>query len=441
MLESDSGLYTACMCNRQTKTIVRRGWLQRKHVACLIVVLSTTLTAVVQAQAQEPVQLPDWRAANDAVGKFLRGHIDIVRAESRSGSVSPVAPDAPNTNKGDAISLDQAKKLALRAKATDLFLVPGQSVVERQAQAIAVTELLFEVESVWLGAVGHQVLLQLQQDATEAATIASELASRMGVIGNWGADRVLAVQMQAKAEELKLLNAQNAARQSLLQLESILMTPDVAVPPSLPALRGLAARADLRASSDELASERLSRIPNYATRLVELERWQTQASAEALAQWTQYSNEQIDAAIKSGDSSVLVIDPTKLLWNHSVKEALHSAAYTAELQASTRNTVAQAQAAVISSHQQAMLLANDFVPLAMQAEEEAVYQYNGMFISTWNLLEQYRARVQVQIAAVNAQMLFLQTDAAFKAYMAGADYRPPANALGADLGASSAGGH
>ena len=438
MLGSDSVLYTSRMDNKHIKTTVRWGWPHRKHVACLMVVLSASLFAAAQVQAQAPVQLPDWRAANDAVGKFLRGHIDIVRAESKSGSASA---DVSDSTKGDVISLEQAKKLALRAKATDLFLVPGQSVVERQAQAIATAELLFEVESVWLAAVGHQALLQLQQDATEAATIASELASRMGIIGNWGADRVLAVQMQAKAEELKLLNVKNAARQSLLQLEAILMIPSVGVPASLPALRGLGARADLRVSADELASERLNRVPNYATRLVELERWQTQAGVEALAQWTQYSNEQIDAAIKSGDASLLVINPTEVLWNHSVKEALHGAAFIAELQASTRRTVAQAQAAVISSHQQAMLLANDFVPLAMRAEEEAVYQYNGMFISTWNLLEQYRARVQVQIASVNAQMIFLQTDAAFKAYMAGANYRPPGDALGADLGASSARGH
>lgn len=422
------------MSNRHIKKTIRWGWQYRKWAACLVGILSLGLSAGVMAE----VQSSDWRAANDAVGKFLRGHIDIVRAESKSASVST---DTPDSKKANAITLEQAKKLAMRARAADLFLAPGHGVVEQQAQTIMVTELLFEVESTWLEAVGQQALLRLQQNATEAAMIASELATRMGVIGNWGADRVLAVQMQAKAEELKLLNAKNAARQSLLKLESILMRTDVAVLPSLPALRGLGARADLRASAHELANQRLSRLPNYATRLVDLQRWQAQAGQEALAQWIQYSEKRIDSALKSGDTAALTIDPTQLLWNHSVKEALHGAAFIAELQASTRNTVAQAQAAVRSSHEQAMLLANEFVPLAMQAEEEAVYQYNGMFISTWNLLEQYRARIDVEIAAVNAQLLFLQSDAAFKAYMAGADYRPPTNAVGVALGASGAGGH
>ncbi|MCD8537021.1 MAG: hypothetical protein LRY56_05815, partial [Burkholderiaceae bacterium] len=52
-------------------------------------------------------QLSDWRAANDAVGRFLRGHIDIVRAENKSGAAnSGVQSDRP----ANALTLEQAKK-------------------------------------------------------------------------------------------------------------------------------------------------------------------------------------------------------------------------------------------------------------------------------------------------------------------------------------------
>lgn len=397
---------------------------------------ASSLVAPTGVYAQ--TQLSDWRAANDAVGKFLRGHIDIVRAENKSGAANS---GVQSDRAANALALEQAKKRALQARAADLFQPTGLSAKERQRQAMAVTDLLLEVELAWLAAVGSNQALRLQQNATEAANIASELASRMGTIGNWGADRVLAVQLDAKAQQLRLLDAQNAARQSLLALESTLMTSGVEVTDELPAIRGLGARVDLRASVDELAAERLDRLPDYRASLLVMQRWRELAGEKAIDQWTQYVDERIDAVIERSDTTQLVIDSSKVLWNHNIKEAVHASATIAELEASTRNTIALAQAAVRNSHEQAMLLTNELVPLAMQAEEEAVYQYNGMFISTWNLLEQYRARIQVQMAAVNAQTLFLQTDAAFRAYMAGADYRPPSSLAGIELGASGGGGH
>lgn len=400
--------------------------------------LAAGLWAGMALSADADPQLSDWRAANDTVGKFLRGHIDILRAEAKSGAG---AVAAKRTTAGDGMALDQVKALALKARATELFLPAGLSAAERQLHAVTVSQLLLEVEQAWFAAVGAHEVLQLQTNATEAALIGQELAIRMGVIGNWGADRVLAAQMNAQAQQLKLLGAQSLAQQNLLLLESLVMTSGIELPESLPALRGLGARADLRASPSELADQRLARMPDYAASLTTQKQWQALAGQEALAQWAQYTDERIAVALQSGDASALVIDPSQILWNHNVKEALHANAAIMALQASTRNTMARAQALVQTSHAQALLLANEIVPLAMQAEEEAVYQYNGMFISTWNLLDQYRARVEAQIAAVGAQMLFLQTDVAFKAYLAGAEFRAP-NATGAsDFGANDAGGH
>lgn len=422
-----------------------RGWLHHKKNV-LGIFLTAALWASSPGVSQADPQIADWQAANDAVGKFLRGHIDIVRAEARQGAANDQSQQA---NGGDPITLAEAKKLALTARASELFLTPGQSVMERQVQAVAVTELLLSVEQAWLAATAANEVLRLQINATEAAVIAEELATRMGLIGNWGADRVLAVQMDAKAQQLKLLDAQSAAEQSALALQALIMASEndssgsvlLSLPTSLPAMRGLGARNDLRTSAAELARERLSRLPDYAAKINERQQWQALAGQEALVQWDQYVAQRIDVALQSGDASDLTIDPNKILWNHNVKEALHADAAITELKVSTRSTIAMAQTAVRNTYEQAMVLANEFVPLTFDAEEEAVYQYNGMFISTWNLLDQYRARVDAQIAAVNAQLLFLQTDAAYKAYMAGADYRAPAGGVGMELGASGAGGH
>lgn len=425
------------MQTNHTKSICRRVRLALATGLCLVAALYLGAAPDVAAQTQSS----DWRVANDAVGKFLRGHIDIVRAEAKSGSAGTVTGNPSIKASVSAISLENAKKQALRARAADLFTLGGQSAVDRQVQAVKVTELLYDVENAWLSAVASHQVLALQQNATDAALIGSELATRMGEVGNWGADRVLAAELDAKTEQLKLLQAQQAAKRHLLALEGLLMQTGVDLPDSLPELRGLGARRDLRASVDDLANERLSRLPDYSSRLLALKQWQEQAGDSALGNWHEYVDDQIDAFMESADAARLVIDPSRVLWNHAVKEAVHASTTLTELTSSTRKTIAKAQADVQNAYAQVMLLANEIVPLAFRAEEEAVYQYNGMFISTWGLLEQYRSRVDAQIAAVNAQVLYLQTDAAFKAYLAGAQYRPPAGALDTGLANGDSGGH
>ena len=36
-------------------------------------------------------EVVDWRKANDDVGKFTRGHVDILKAEEKEGATKPVA--------------------------------------------------------------------------------------------------------------------------------------------------------------------------------------------------------------------------------------------------------------------------------------------------------------------------------------------------------------
>ena len=102
-----------------------------------------------------------------------------------------------------------------------------------------------------------------------------------------------------------------------------------------------------------------------------------------------------------------------------------------------------AQAQVRMRHAQSMLLTNEVLPLALLAEEQAVYQYNGMFISTWNLLDQFRARVDIQIAQIDAQMQYWDAQYAYQAYLAGAPYvAPAAGSTGGTTGSATSGeGH
>ena len=52
----------------------------------------------------------------------------------------------------------------------------------------------------------------------------------------------------------------------------------------------------------------------------------------------------------------------------------------------------------------------EVLPLAQQMQEEAVYRYNGMFISTWQLLAQARATTQAVATATEAQRDFWLAD-------------------------------
>ena len=46
------------------------------------------------------------------------------------------------------------------------------------------------------------------------------------------------------------------------------------------------------------------------------------------------------------------------------------------------------------------------LPLAQQMQEEAVYRYNGMFMSVWQLLAQARSTTQAVVTATEAQRDF-----------------------------------
>lgn len=401
-------------------------------------VLLSTTTLARSDTAQN--QSASWVQANDQAGRFLRGHVDILRAETRSGQASKSARDLQP--RGQILTLEHAQHRALRARPS-LFITETLSPVEQTNQIATVTALMADVQRAWIQAVGGQMLLELQERAAEAAQIGYELAQRMGKVGNWGADRVIAVGLQASAEQLKLVQARQRALQARESLALLLLDDAFELPASLPEIRGVGAVHSLRAKPEDLARERLERLPQYASIRADLARNEASASARALQRWQSYAQPLIEAVVAGSSPLTLFVDRSQVLWTHAVKESLHQRQLLDFLEFEARSTVVSAQADVLSRHAQAMLLGNEMLPLARQAEEEAVYHYNGMFISTWSLLDQYRARVDVEMAHTQAQIDYWDALYAFQAYLAGAAYKPP-TAGGASVGAAaggSPGGH
>ena len=422
-----------------------------KMVAVLLTMLAAlalTQTGFAQTSSASHAiadpQSDDWIAANNAVGKFLRGHIDILRAEARGlrNQGSEPSQDADIAPSGELLTLQKAKMLFLQARPS-LFATGAESAAERSRQAITVIEGLSRVERAWIQAIGSQLMFNHQKQATRAAEIAEELARRMGRLGNWGAARVIPVQQQASAQRLKMLQAGQRAQETRNVLASLVQMRAFDLPDSLPAIAGIGARSDLNATAEALALDRLQRSPEYSSRVKELQRLESSVGKSVLEQWQAYVRTATASALGDQGPQALSIDRSAILWGHDIQKALFDRESLDSLRVQTETTIAIAQAQVRTRHAQSMLLTLEALPLAIEAEEQAVYQYNGMFIDTWNLLQQFRARQDTQIAQIDAQMQYWDAHYAFQAYLAGASYvAPSAGSTGDTTGSGAAGaGH
>lgn len=389
-------------------------------------------------------QSANWRTANDLVGKNLRGHIDILRAEQSKGNTSSSQAAHPVYQpkaRSAGLTLDEAKGIALSNR-PDLFAKGSESVAERIALASNTTQFLMQVERAWIEAVGQALLLQKQEQATEAADIAYELALRMQKLGNWPKDRVLGMGQEAINEQIKLIQARQSALEAKNQLSLLLMLEQFDLPNSLPDIRGIGSRNDLRRDATALAMERLDRLPNYASSILSLAKREQAIGETALSAWSQHAKTSAAMAISQQNFQALSIDRSKLLWNHDIEKFLIEQNDLASQRLDNITTMMIAQHNVRARHAEVMAIANQSLPLARESEEEAVYRYNGMFISTWDLLNVVRQRIATEMALTDSQMRYWEAEYAFKAFLSGAPYVAPGATRNPGAGMSAAGkGH
>lgn len=389
-------------------------------------------------------QSANWRTANDLVGKNLRGHIDILRAEQSKGNTSSSQATHPVNQpkaRSAGLTLDEAKGIALSNR-PDLFAKGSESVAERIALASNTTQFLMQVERAWIEAVGQALLLQKQEQATEAADIAYELALRMQKLGNWPKDRVLGMGQEAINEQIKLIQARQSALEAKNQLSLLLMLEQFDLPNSLPDIRGIGSRNDLRRDATALAMERLDRLPNYASSILSLAKREQAIGETALSAWSQHAKTSAAMAISQQNFQALSIDRSKLLWNHDIEKFLIEQNDLASQRLDNITTMMIAQHTVRARHAEVIAIANQSLPLARESEEEAVYRYNGMFISTWDLLNVVRQRIATEMALTDSQMRYWEAEYAFKAFLSGAPYVAPGATRNPGAGMSAAGkGH
>ncbi len=208
------------------------------------------------AQEASPPAASDWRAANDSVGQFRRGHADVLKWEqSRQRAPAEQAAPAPAlqlASVADAVRLawqahpELAQPLA-RLAASDveriasgrwLELDPG--LKDRIVDYGELIEVAAQARKAWTEAVASQLMAAQMEQAQAAAQVADELAARMTSVGNWSRLQQAQVQLARHAAEADLRRARYQATQTqaslikLLQLNGIHAT--VGLPDQLPAL-------------------------------------------------------------------------------------------------------------------------------------------------------------------------------------------------------------
>lgn len=276
----------------------------------------------------------------------------------------------------------------------------------------------------WLRAVAAQQSLQAAERMHDAAAAGGELARRMALVGNFSKlEQAQALRVQHDAAAQLARARLNAAleREQLARLMGLWgPQADFALPDSLPPLPKAEA---LHTGADAEATALRERLDVRALRR-ELD---TTADRHGFARvgalfgdiGASYSrNTTTDRATRHDEvTRGWELELPLPLFDWGGVAAAGARAQLQHRSAQLRNAALQARSEARTSwlrYRTAWDLAQqqrtEVLPLAQQMQEEAVYRYNGMFISTWQLLAQARATTQAVATATEAQRDFWLAD-------------------------------
>ncbi|MGL1834348.1 TolC family protein [Rhodocyclaceae bacterium SMB388] len=384
----------------------------------------------------------DWRQANETVGRFTRGHIDILRWESEN----PVTGQMEATPEGALMSASEALRSALSAR-PDLLATTAMSRAERARADIAAAVFSRDVLRAWVSAIAAETALENATKAYGAAETGAELAARMTRVGNWGQDRLLREQLSLKDAGVGLIAARQEATRAREALARVTGLWGEAVhftlPTSLPELP-----ADVMDGSG-LEALALSRHPMLPLATQEAELARRALGANAQARWQALGADAVEQMLGefADDAAVLRRPPTAAVWVEVRRAAVGDGAPHAF------RTIAKAEGLAVSVRSQVReayinyRIAHDLAAQALSRknmqtakQEEVLLRYNGMLKSTWDLLDGARERLAADTVAALALRDFWLAHANLQAVLAGADY-PGADGLAQPAGSKAAGGH
>ena len=384
----------------------------------------------------------EWRSANDTVGAFTRGHIDIIQWEAEN---RPPAAEVPR--EGEPLTPTDALRIALSNR-PDLFATEDMSRLERARADVAVLEFARDVQRTWVEAVAATARLHRTQEAFEASEIATELAVRMTRVGNWGQDRLLHQQLSLSDAGIDLLQARQSAtsaREALIRTLGLWGDATaLPLPDELPAL------PDTPLDAEGLETAALQSHPTLSLLAIDAERARRGVASRTRDMWTDATERALSQALDSAPeqdgftqqviTSAPVLDRRRVPPGHDAARAARSQAEAAAMAVRIRSQVREAYHQYRVAYDIAQR-AEENHRLSEEIQDDMVLRYNGMLKSTWDLLVSARDRVERADAAMQARRDFWLAHANLQAVLAGAEYP------GADAGAfatgrkSAAGGH
>ena len=369
----------------------------------------------------------DWRQANEAVGRYLRGHADLLKTEP---ALNAAAPDA----RGE-LGLDAALAQAL-ARRPDLFTRPGQSPAEATEQRRAALEWQREVREAWAQAVLAQQLARLSEEAAHTAATGAELGRRMAQVGTWSRAQWLAEHTQSLDAQATRDNATAAAAAARAQLWQRLGVADGdarwRLPGDWPALAPIPsppAGGPQGAAPPALFEHALAQRPDWLAARVEAQRVLQATTPAQLAAAQAQVAQAAQTAVSQGQATG-ALNPVALGWSHAQERALGAKlamqAQEATLRLDLQNAwrqwqMAQSQVTRLSAWQ------------AAQTEllDDMQRRYNGMLKSTWDLLASAREHIATQQRLQQARHDLWLSHTRLEHLLAGGDAVPHSPRLGA----------
>lgn len=284
--------------------------------------------------------------------------------------------------------------------------------VQRQT-SLALFELATQTRKAWLRAVAAQESLNFMRQVMDSAEVGAELARRLTSVGNYSVLQQAQEQSFYADAGLNLIRADQARVQAREQLTRLLglwgEQIDYRLPERLPELPAMAEQLP---NFERLAMQQ--RLDIQAVRL-DAERL---ASNLGLSKTTRFINVLELGAVSNRSNE----EPTQRGYEISVELPLFdwSGAKVAKAEAQYRQMLNRAAATAINARSQvreaylgyraahdiARHYRDEVIPLRARIAEENVLQYNGMFISTFDLLADARKQILAVDGYLQAQRDF-----------------------------------
>jgi hypothetical protein len=372
----------------------------------------------------------DWQDANQAVGQFRRGHVDLLRWEQKN---QPLSPDAPLSPQAGHLTLERATQMVLHDQA--LWIKPNMSALEVAETRQQTAALRWAVQKLWVDAVVARQSAAHAQDFLTVAQAGAELGQRMAKIGNWSRARQIQEELLLWDAHGRLQEAQWQAERALnalwLRIGADMTLPSVAqqlpahLPtdgpalhqdgqsllgmPDAPALHTQALQANMRWRLDDTQAQRLMAQLGLSTA-------DFQAAHNALSGST---------ALEAP-----VWNPRVLRGDHAFENAWRARLQADRLARQVRADMHMALRALQLAHQSAQQAQSQVLRLHTELSQETLLRYNGMLTSTWDLLASARTRIDSVNAALQAQRQLWLAQADVMAVLAGLPYAPSQSAMG-----------